>query len=54
MDVRVILDKWGRYSKGEIIKDMPDSTAQACIDSKAVEEVKDKPAKEQKRLNKCT
>jgi len=36
MDVRVILDKWGRYSKGDIIKDMPDSTAQACIDSKAV------------------
>ena len=48
MDVRVILDKWGRYSKGEIIKDMPDSTAQACIDSKAVEEVKDKPEKTEK------
>jgi len=27
---------------------MPDSTAQACIDSKAVEEVKDKPAKTEK------
>ena len=48
MDVRVTVDKWGRYSKGDIIKDMPESTALACIKSGSVEEVKEKAKKEEK------
>lgn len=31
MDVRVISELFGVYKKGDIIKDMPDSTAMACI-----------------------
>ena len=33
--VEVILEKWGRYKKGDTIE-MPESTAKGCIKSGAV------------------
>lgn len=53
MNVRVIVDKWGRHSKGDIVKDMPLSTANACIAKGVVEDEnsqeKVKPSKKEKQ-----
>lgn len=38
MDVRVIVKKWGNYAEGDIIENMPESTARACIKSGVVED----------------
>jgi hypothetical protein len=38
MNVEVLLEQWGTYKKGDIIEDMPESTALACIANGAVKE----------------
>lgn len=42
MDVEVVSEKWGKYTKGDIITDMPLSTANAIIKHGIVKEVKEK------------
>jgi len=53
MDVKVIVPKWGRYSQGDVIENMPESTAKACIKSGVVvengEETEVKPKKNTKK-----
>ncbi len=54
MDVKVIAKKWGRYSQGDIIENMPESTAKAIIKHGIVEEIggektEVKPKKAQKK-----
>ena len=48
MDVVVTVKKWGKYSKGDVIKDMPESTAKACIKANVVEENKPKSKSKKK------
>lgn len=40
MDVKVIVKKWGNYAEGDIIENMPESTAKACIKAGVVEDAK--------------
>lgn len=39
MRLEVIVDKWGNYVKGDIILDMPESTALACMAHKVVKDL---------------
>lgn len=56
VDVRVIVEKWGTYKKGDILTDVPDSTALACIKAGVVEDASEeektkvvKPTKKEKK-----
>lgn len=39
MKVRVIVPKWGRYLQGDVIENMPETTAKAIIKHGVLEEV---------------
>lgn len=47
MDLKVVSKKWGSYSKGDVLKNVPKSTAKALLKSKHVEDnaAKKKPTK---------
>lgn len=56
LDVRVIVEKWGTYKKGDILTDVPDSTALVCIKAGVVEDASEeektkvvKPVKKEKK-----
>lgn len=38
MDIEVLADVWGKYKKGDVVKNIPDSTALACIKTGKVKE----------------
>lgn len=38
MDIEVLADVWGTYKKGNVIKNIPHSTALACIKTGKVKE----------------
>lgn len=53
MDVKVIIEKWGNYIKGDVIEGMPESTAIAIIKRGVVEEVgEEKEVKPKKNTKK--
>lgn len=54
MDVEVVIEAWGNYKKGDIVKNLPISTAEACIKTGKVKQVgtettEVKPSKKKKK-----
>lgn len=45
MDVEVVLKKWGTYKKGDVLNNVPKSTAEALIKAGSVKEAGSKPKK---------